>query len=646
MDHAHAGDPALTIAIALAVGMLAQSLARHLRVPGIVLLLAAGVVLGPDVAGIVRPEALGATLHTLVGFAVAVILFEGGMNLNLRRLRREARSIRQLVSVGALVTWIGSAVAARLILGWGWVPAILFGSLVIVTGPTVVTPLLRRIRVHPRVATVLEAEGVLVDAVGAIVAVVALQVAISPTGRALAFAPWELTSRLGLGLLLGLGGGLLIAVLLRREHVVPEGLENVLTLSLALALFQGSNSLLPESGIVTVTVAGFAVGNVRTRALAELREFKEQLTVLFIGMLFVLLAADVRLEEVRSLGWPGAMTVLAVMLVVRPLNVLAGTAGSDLTAREKAFLCWLAPRGIVAAAVASLFAQTLTAAGIAGGNELRAMVFLVIAGTVLVQGLSGGIVASLLGVRRPVDSGYVVLGANDLGRALGRALRDSGHQIVFIETNHDACRAAEAEGFRVLYGSGLDEGILHRADLEGRAGCVAVTANDEVNLLFARKARDEFKVPRCWVALRRGHVSVTEEMVRDAGARLLFGEPREVDLWTIRLERGLAVEETWIHGPDPADRAGETKEAEEKEKTKDDVEDVRGIHRLVLALAVTRGKKTFLVDEETSFREADAIRVLVFSEQRDEAVARLRAAGWIPAPAGAGEKAESERAPA
>ena len=204
-------EPAFNVGLALAVGMLAQALARHLRIPGIVLLLAAGVLLGPDLLGIVRPDSLGDGLQMLVGFAVAVILFEGGLNLNLRRLRREALSIRRLATWGAIVTAVGGALAARLLLDWSWTLSALFGTLVIVTGPTVINPLLRRIRVNPNLATVLEAEGVLVDAIGAIVAIVALEVALSPSGESLALGSWHLLSRLGFGAILGTVTGLLLA---------------------------------------------------------------------------------------------------------------------------------------------------------------------------------------------------------------------------------------------------------------------------------------------------------------------------------------------------------------------------------------------------------------------------------------------------
>ena len=229
-----ADNPALTLAVAMAAGMVAQALARHLRIPGIVLLLATGALLGPDGLGVVQPHTMGPALMTLVGFAVAIILFEGGLNLNIRQLRREATVIRRLVTVGALITTLGGTVLAYGVMGWGWRAALLFGTLVSVTGPTVITPLLRRIHLNHNLSTILEAEGVFVDAIGAVLAVAALEVALGPPVESWGEGLIVLVSRVGLGALLGLVGGLLIALLLRFEFLVPEGMENILTLSLVL----------------------------------------------------------------------------------------------------------------------------------------------------------------------------------------------------------------------------------------------------------------------------------------------------------------------------------------------------------------------------------------------------------------------------
>jgi NhaP-type Na+/H+ or K+/H+ antiporter len=617
MEHGIENAAALTVALALAAGVVTQSVARHLRIPGIVLLLAAGAVLGPDLLDVVRPDTLGGSLSVLVGMAVAIILFEGGMGLELARLRRQSLPIRRLLTEGALVTAVGGAVAARFLLDWDWSLSVLFGSLVIVTGPTVIQPLLRRIKVRSSVKTVLEAEGVFIDAIGATLAVVTLSVVLDPadTIRTLLIG---LAQKLGFGVLAGAAGGWLIATLLRFRRVVPEGLENVFTLSLVLALYQSSHALFPESGIAAVTVAGLVVGNLPTRALPDLKEFKEQMTVMLIGMLFVLLAADVRIEEVRALGTGGLLTVAALMLVVRPLNVLVSTRGSQLDGRERTFLAWLAPRGIVAAAVASLFADELTLAGIPGGREMRALVFLLIAITVLVQGFTGGLVASLLGLRRAEGRGFVILGANGLGLALGRALRCTGSEVVFMDSNPHASHEAEEAGFRVIFGNALQERPLQLAELDVRAGCIGVTRNEEMNLLFAETARLEYKVPRAWVALREGESRITPEKAGESGVSVLFGAPEDLETWEVRFDRGSAGLQGWVWNGKDRDLAQNVLEQLQ--------------HRL-LPLALRRGEKVLPWDASWEPRRGDMLYVAVTDEVVEEAGRLLETAGFEPADA-------------
>ena len=297
---------ALTIAFAALGGVSAQVIGRHVGLPGIVLLLGAGVALGPDGANIVRPALLGSALQVLVGFAVAVILFEGGLALNLSRLSRAQKPVRRLVTIGAVVTLVAGTLVAKLATGWPWKVCILFGTLIIVTGPTVVTPLLKRLNVEARVSTVLEAEGVLIDAVGAVTAAVALEVAMS-SSLDLGGAVVELSSTLGFGLIAGLIGGGLLALTLGVKGLVPEGLENVFSLAFVLALFQVTNAVFHESGIAAVTVAGIMLARTGLPAQQELHHFKEQLTAMLIGMLFILLAADVRLADIQALGWAGVL---------------------------------------------------------------------------------------------------------------------------------------------------------------------------------------------------------------------------------------------------------------------------------------------------------------------------------------------------
>ncbi len=610
----HADNGALVVAIALAAGMVAQAIARHLRLPGILVLLGFGVLLGPDVVGVVQPQVLGDGLVEIVKFAVAIILFEGALALDIGELRRQALPIRRLVTVGVVLTGIGAAVASHFIMGWEWRLAVPFGALVTVTGPTVVNPLLRRIRVTRRVQTILEGEGILIDPIGAILAVVVLEVILTSTAAAAAEEILGLPMRLGVGLACGATGGLLLALLLRANEVIPQEYANVFTAAWVLALFALSEWLAAESGIVAAVVSGLVVGNMHAGPARELREFKEQLSVLFIGLLFILLAADVRIEQVTRLGWPAIATVAVLMFVVRPLDVAVSTAGSNLTVRERLFISWLAPRGIVAAAVASLFAQQLSEAGIAGGIELRALVFMVIAVTVVVPGVSAGSVATLLGLRRASEQGYAIAGANALGRALARALQGEGEEVVLIDLNEIECRRARKAGLEVICGNALEPDILERADVGGRRGLLAVTPSESVNLLLARRARRLTRLPHSYVALDAA-TGVEEDYVAELGSRVLFGRPIELESWVHRLRHGEALVEARHYtgsstqpGSEPAPVAAGVREA--------------------LPLILKRKRRIVPVDEATRCTPGD---IVIFAAS-DDARPDLEAAGWLPLP--------------
>lgn len=528
--------PAFSIAFALAFGMIAQSVARHIKIPGIVLLLVVGVLMGPDGLNIIRPNTLGDALPILVGFAVAVILFEGGMSLRIGRIKREGQTIRQLITVGALITAIGGTLSAIVFLGWDWQTAILFGILIIVTGPTVINPLLRRIRLTPSVSTVLEAEGILLDAIGAIVSVVALEVVLSPSGFTFLASPFIILGRIFMGGFIGVVGGFFMAWLLGIRNLVPEGLENVFTLSLVFALYQFSNVVSHESGIVAVTTAGFVVGNRKTFVRRELMEFKEQLTVMMIGMLFILLAADVKLSDVKLLGMGGMYTVIALMFVVRPLNIFLGTINSDLSFKQKVLLSWIAPRGIVAAAIASYFTIELEQNGI-DGSQIRAMVFLLITVTVLSAGLTGSLMARLLGLKRRSNSGWVILGANAISREMARWLKTENDECILIDEIPGLCRLAEKEGLKVIYGNGLEESVLLRSEIDLREGAMGLTENEEVNMLFAKRAREEGKISNLFIGIKTDEEGITTEMVEEMGGMIPFARARDLEKWSVWIRR-------------------------------------------------------------------------------------------------------------
>lgn len=614
------GDPKLTFALALLAGVFAQALARHSRLPGIVVLLVAGVSLGPDGLGWIQPRDLGSGLFAIVDFAVAIILFEGGLNLQLSRLRREGKSIRRLITLGALITLFGGALAVHYWIGFGLMASLLFGGLVVVTGPTVVGPLVSELRLKPRVSTVLEAEGILIDPIGAILAVVIL-------GLALATDPGTQVfeqigggfARVAAGFVLGIVSGFVLAQVLRVSRLLPEGLENVTVLSAVLILYAGSEMLLSHSGILAVTIAGVVVGNTRSPVERDLREFKDQLTVMLIGLLFVLLAADVRFEQVRDLGWAGFGVVATLILVVRPLAVWLCTLGSDLTAGERAFIGWIAPRGIVAAAIASLVAVDLERAGLAGGVELRALVFLTIAMTVTLAGLTAGPVGTLLGVRLRRRDTVAILSTQALGLALAEELRRGGVPVVLLDSNPSGIRRAEEAGFPVVYGNALTESVMQRARFGFVRTVVALTANRTLNGVFVERAKHRFGVPNGLVATSEAGRGLVSEQVQSGLAKIVFDGPHDVERWDVRGRRGDISVERFEYTP-----------VEDDEPSAPEVSSSGRVDERFVILVVERDGATVVMDGKWSFRAGDRAGVAIHDPEREDALRALAARGWHP----------------
>jgi NhaP-type Na+/H+ or K+/H+ antiporter len=609
---------ALALTLALAVGVLAQSVARHLRVPGIVLLLLTGATFGPDLLGWIRPRDLGEGMLIIVDLAVAVILFEGGLNLQVSRLRREQASIRRLVTWGALITLAGGALAAWALLDWSVSQSLLFASLIVVTGPTVVGPLLSELRVKPRPSTVLEAEGVLIDPIGAILAVLVLEVVMSPGTDTLASEGQQLVFRLGFGAAAGMLGGFLLASLLKVRNLIPEGHQNVFVLASVLLLFEACDQVVSLSGLMAVTLAGVVVGNSRIHLDRDLRDFKEEITLLLIGLLFIMLAADVRIAHVVALGWSGVAVVAVLVFLVRPLGVVVSTVGSDLSWRERAFVSWIAPRGIVAAAIASVVASVLDQRGIGGGDQLRAMVFLTISCTVVLAGLTGGIVGRLLGVRLPARDTIAILGAHALGLELAEAFRRADRPVVFLDSNPSSCRRAEEAGFPVVFGNALSERTLQRARFERVYAVVALTPNSALNGLFFQRAREFFGVSQGFIAAAPGSLAIADDLVESDEARVVFDGAHDVERWDVRARHGGIESQEFVFQP----RENGEADSPEREET------TRGAELFVI-LAWRRGSTTTPMWRRHSPKTGDVATIAINSSERDEALAELADRGWV-----------------
>ena len=611
--------PAFTLVLALAVGVMAQAAARHLRVPGIVLLLFVGAGLGPDGLGWVQPEVLGEGLFVIVELSVAIILFEGGLNLEISRLRRAQQAIRRLVLGGPVVTLLGGAIAAHVFLDWPWLISFVFGSLVVVTGPTVIGPLVESLRLKPRVSTVLEAEGVLIDPVGAILAVLLLDVALAPGVDSVAAGGRVMLLQASFGGVVGIAAGYGLAQLLRARRAVPEGYENIVVLASVLFVFQGCNEILAQSGLLAVTLMGVVVGNLRTPVDRDLREFKDQLTIMLIGMLFVLLAAAVRLEDVQGLGLGGLGVVAALVFVVRPLTVWLAT-GPDLTWQERVLLAWIAPRGIVAAAIASVTAVALQREGGADGSPLLALVFLVIASTVLLAGLTAGPLARLLGQRQPDRDGVIVLGVSGLALLLARELREAGTSVVFVDSNPQNCRLAEEDQFSVVFGNALQERTLQRARVGSAGTVVGLTANQMLNSVFVSRARERFRVPHALVAVQELGSGLAPELVKEEAVHVLFDGPHDVERWDVRARQDSVEVEHWKFGGMEMPSNGEDSAAPESGRRSDPL----------VFLTVRRAERTQTMHAKFETREGDVAAVAVHSVEREAAHAALRSAGWLP----------------
>jgi hypothetical protein len=469
------------------------------------------------------------------------------------------------------------------------------------------------------VATVLEAEGVLIDPIGAILAALLLGITLQGI-ESIWDAPMLLATSLGFGAIAGGIAGFALAALLRVRNIVPEGYENIFALAYVLLLYQGCDEIVPHSGILAVTVAGVVVGNLRTRVDRDLREFKDQLTVLLIGLLFVLLAADVRFEDVLALGWSGLAVVGVLVLVVRPLNVCLSTLGSELSLRERLFVSWIAPRGIVAAAVASVTATALESQGMAGGPELRAMVFLCIAGTVLLAGLTGAPMAALLEVGLPGRETVAILGAQGLGIELAVQLRSGGVPIVFIDANPANCRLAEEAGFQVVYGDALQERTLQRARFENVGSAIGLTPNQMLNSIFASRAREHFGVPRGYVAAINPEAGLAPELVEREQVVVLFDGPHDVERWDVRSRHGELEVDYWVYGGEPEQDASTDEGREPAPKAGE---------RFVI-LSIQRGKKVMPMHTGLSLQAGDVAAVAIYREERETAQEILAALGWTP----------------
>lgn len=483
---------ATTLAAVVAMGISALWLAWILKIPAIIILLGFGFIAGP-LTGFINPDVImGDLFQPFVSLSVGLIMFEGGLSLKYRDIKSERPVLINLLTTGVLLTWIFVAVSAALFTGIDWPIAFLVGAILTVTGPTVIIPLLKHIKLTGKVGAILKWEGITIDPVGASLSVLVFEV-IRAGGAGFSYR--EIIYAIFMTIAAGGISGALAAgfiILAMKKYWVPDFLQGVFTLMIVFGVFVISNHFQHESGLLGVTVMGIILANQKKVSMKHIIEFKENLTLILVSLLFILLSARLKIEDFSYLG-PGAFIfVLSVIFIVRPLSVYFSTMKSGLSRKEKIFLAFIAPRGIVAASVASVFGLELAAVSYPGASHITAIVFMVIISTVLFYGFFSPFLAKKLGLVNPDPQGVLIAGAGAFSRAIASALTKEGFDTILVDTNMSNVTAAKMDGLSASVGSILSDHFMELIELGNAKRIICLTPNDEMNALACQKFRQTF----------------------------------------------------------------------------------------------------------------------------------------------------------
>lgn len=518
------GSQLLILGGILFVGFLCQWVAWRVKLPSILFLLLAGIVVGPGL-GLLNPDVLfGDLLEVFVSLAVAVILYEGSMTLKLREIQGHGVVVRNLVTIGVAITWLIATLAAKFILGWETMLAALFGAIVTVSGPTVIAPLLRTIRPTKALASIFRWESILVDPIGAILAVLVFDfIIVSQTAAGIDHVFITLGTIIltgaGLGVLVGYAFGIVL-----RKHWLPDYLRDYGALAIVLFVFALSETIESESGLLAVTVMGVWQANMRDIDLEDILDFKESLTLVLVAALFIVLAARIDLEKLAALGTGALAVLLALQFVAGPARSFVCSLGSNLNLRERLFLGWVFPRGIVAAAVSALFALRLENSNYPGADKLVPLVFTVIVGTVVIQSLSGRMFARWMGVSDPEPNGVLVVGANPVALAYAEALHKAGRRVLVASMGWDGVRDARMKGLPVFYGSPVSEYAERHLELMGLGHLLALSHRPGLNELACVKYRYEFGREAVYTMPQKEEKSHEKHQISgESAGRVLYG---------------------------------------------------------------------------------------------------------------------------
>ncbi|MEP2056540.1 MAG: sodium:proton antiporter [Maribacter litoralis] len=497
----------LELAGIIILGILAQWVAWRLKLPAILPLILIGLIVGPlstlytdDGSKIIEPiwngdKGLfpGEGLYYFVSLAISIILFEGGLTLKRSEIRNIGPVITKLITLGSLTTFFGAALAAYFLFGLSWQLCFLFSALIIVTGPTVITPILRNIPLKKDISAILKWEGILIDPIGALAAVLVYEFISVGEGQA-----YTVTALIEFGkiLLFGFTFGFTFAhalTFLIKKTFIPHYLLNVVSLSVVLGVFVMSDVFAHESGLLAVVVMGMVMGNTNLPNIKELLYFKESLSILLISILFILLAANINIADLELIfTWKTIALFLAIVLVIRPLGVFLSSIGSNLKFNEKLFISWVGPRGIVAAGIASLFGSKLLSKGEAGAEYITPLVFMIVLGTVLLNATTARVFAKLIGVFLNKSEGILILGASKVSRLIGDYLHKNDRHVVLIDNNQSNIDKANKLGLEAISANIYSDNLIDNIELNDIGYLMALTANSDINKYAIDKFQDAF----------------------------------------------------------------------------------------------------------------------------------------------------------
>ncbi|MFQ5344500.1 MAG: cation:proton antiporter [Mariprofundus sp.] len=540
--------PTSTFIVAVILATVAQMVASRFRFPPILLWLLAGMLLGPFGLHILHVETMRPALHALIELGLAIILFEGGLNLNLKALRENGWVVGRLVIFGPLLTMLIGGAAAHYLLDMDLLLALLFGALVSVGGPTVILPIVRQMRLGRHISHVLTAEAMLIDVIGAILAIVLLQVALTLNMDAAAIAQ-DILYKIVVGAVLGVVGGRMLAWLLTSIWAKDFEIRTVLTLTSAWGMFLLADSISSQAGLLTMLMMGAVLQRMEVHDIQRLKHFKGSLSMLLISVLFVLLAGSMDLSVMYYYLWPGLLLFAILALVVRPLITFFSTCGSRLSMRERLYLAGMAPRGVVAAGITSLFVLILEEHGYPQSEMLMAMVYIVIIVSVLGYSLMAGPLKRLLSIEGGDERSVLIIGGGQIGSEVGRALGED-REVRFLDLNSEVINSLKHSGYDAVCGNALDPlywEIVHAEEI----GCTLImTGSSDHNLLIARLAHENFHIPEIYVTLQERDEVKHASMIHQLQARRLFAKPYKFTYWNDQAYRKRLIYESLHLEPD------------------------------------------------------------------------------------------------